>query len=118
MRPLFVPAVLTLFLSLGMIAFGQVPNRGPNRGAPTPQSDQDAQGQSDQVSLTGCLAKGPQANQYEITDRESHAKVAFPGPNQLDQYLNQIVRLTGKVVDDNGKKTFQPDSISRVSNSC
>ena len=118
MSRLFVSAVLTLFLSLGTVAFGQTPGRGPNRGAPSPQADRESPDQGTQVTLTGCLAKGSQANQYEITDKDSHEKVAFPGPNQLDQYVNQTVRLTGTMVDANGQKTFQPDRIARVSDSC
>jgi hypothetical protein len=70
-------------------------------------------------TLTGCLAKGAKANQYEIADQASKKKVAFPGPAQLDQFINQTVRLIGNLVDDgNGNKVFQPDSVSRVSASC
>ena len=122
MRTFLVPAVLTLFLSLSTIAVGQT----PGRGAPSPQARPSPQGQQDRqqdegerVILTGCLAKGAKANQYEIADQASKKKFAFPGPAQLDQFINQTVRLIGNVVDDGyGNKVFQPDSVSRVSDSC
>jgi hypothetical protein len=122
MRTLFAPAVLTVFLGLGMAAIGQ---QAPGQGAPPSQPGAQepraggAQDQGERVSLTGCLAKGTQSNQYEITDKSSHEKVAFPGPSQLDQYVNQTVTLTGTMMAaGNGQKIFRPDSINRISNSC
>lgn len=71
------------------------------------------------MTVTGCLAKGGQANQYQITDSSSHEKYSFPGPAQLDAYLNQTVKLTGSMQSGtNGEKVFRPESIAPVSSSC
>lgn len=121
MRTFFASAVFILSLGLAVTVFGQEPN--PGRKAPSPQNNEQQQapdqGHAQKVSLTGCLAKGTQTNQYVITDQASHQKVAFPGPSQLDQYVNQTVKITGNMVEDgNGRKVFQPDSLNPVSPSC
>lgn len=115
MRTLFASALFTMFLCFGVAAYGQE----PGQGTPSRQPKQREQSQAQKTSVTGCLAKGSEANQYTITDQQSHETVSFPGPAQLDKYVNQTVKLTGNMVDDgNGRKVFQPDSINAVSPSC
>lgn len=121
MKSLFLTTVTTVFLAFGMLAFGQ--QRPATPGAPpTPEAQAPAPGAqtpADTMTLTGCLSKGTEPNQYQITDQSSRQTVAFPGPNQLAQYVNQTVKLTGKMVDNGqGQKTFQPNSINPVSSSC
>lgn len=143
MKTLCTSAAFTLFLGLSVAAFGQAPNgrtpgqspgaQSPGAQAPGQTPDSQAPGtrpgqgpaadptasQGSTVSITGCLAKASSPNQYQITDQESHQKVTFPGPTQLDQFVNQTVRLTGKMVEsNNGTKQFQPNSISTISSSC
>jgi len=133
MRKPFLPALLTIFLSLGLAAFaqrqpGQAPQPQPGQAPPPSQQpgqspsqqerDRDA-GASQRVTLTGCLAKASAASQYTITDKDSHEKVTFPGPAQLDAYVNQTVKLMGSMeTKDTGEKVFRPESLSPVSPTC
>src|SRR5581483_1587655 len=92
----------------------QSPQQQPSQQQHTPdaQADRDAT-QGEKISVTGCLAKGSQANEYSITDNSSHEKSTFPGPAQLDNYVNQTVKLNGSVSSGaNGEKSFRPESIS------
>jgi hypothetical protein len=123
-------AFTVLVIGIGVSAYAQQPGRStpPQQGAPaqprTPGAQPDnpdaAQpGDVQKMSVTGCLAKGSQANQYVITDSSSHEKYTFPGPAQLDAYVNQTVKLTGSMQSGgNGEKTFRPESIAPVSSSC
>jgi hypothetical protein len=71
------------------------------------------------VSFTGCLTKGTAADEYVILDQESGQKVAFIGSSKLEKYLNQTVRLTGKIVAlPGGERAFQPETVDLVSPSC
>src|SRR5690348_4554303 len=103
MKRTFLRTLTFLALGLGLAAYAQQP--GPGRQPGTPPSQQrtpgtpDAQqpdspgaaAQAQRISVTGCLAKGGQANQYVITDTSSHEKYSFPGPAQLDRFVNQTV---------------------------
>jgi hypothetical protein len=119
-----------LIMSIGVATYAQQPGRNtpPPQGAPgqpgTPGAQPDnpdavPPGDVQKMSVTGCLAKGSQANQYAITDSSSHQKYTFPGPSQLDAYVNQTVKLTGSMQSGgNGEKVFRPESIAPVSSSC
>lgn len=120
-----------LVLGLGIATYAQQPGAGrsrqpdaqtPSQQQRTPDADRsapDAQpGDAQRVSVTGCLAKGSQANQYTITDSSSHEKYTFPGPAQLDAYVNQTVKLTGSMESKGSQKVFRPESIAPVSSSC
>ena len=133
MKRTFVPVITFLALGLGLATYAQQP--GPSRQAPPgqapgaqsqprgaqpgpPDADRSA-GQGERISVTGCLAKASQANQYTITDSSSHEKYTFPGPSQLDRYVNQTVKLTGSMESgDHGEKIFHPESLAPVSTSC
>jgi hypothetical protein len=114
-------AFTILVMGMGMAAYAQQPGTNPQRRGPTPSDPAqpgDAQN-AQKMTLTGCLAKGSQANQYEITDNSSREKYRFPGPVQLDAYVNQTVKLTGSMQSGtNGEKVFRPESISPVSSTC
>jgi len=136
MKRTFLPVLTFLVLGLGFATYAQQPGPGRRPGTPSQPGDTapgapsqrtpDAQApdspgasQADKVSVTGCLAKGTQANQYVITDSSSHEKYNFPGPAQLDRYVNQTVKLTGAMqAGDHGEKVFRPESIAPVSSSC
>ena len=119
-----------LVLSMGVvITYAQQPrSTPPDQGGPSQQRAPRAQpdepgaaqpGDAQKVSVTGCLSKGGQANQYVITDSSSHQKYNCPGPAQLDAYVNQTVKLTGSMQSGgNGEKVFRPESIAPVSSSC
>ncbi len=135
MKRSFLPALSFLVLGMGIATYAQQPGPtsprqpgaqpgqtapGQGRRAPGAQPDTpDAAADAQRVSVTGCLAKGSQANQYTITDSSSHEKYTFPGPSQLDRYVNQTVKLTGSMESgNNGDKVFRPESIAPVSSSC
>ncbi len=130
MKRTFVPAITFLVLGLGIATYAQQPGPGrrstPPGETPGAQSqpggaDREAPGatQGEQISVTGCLAKASQANQYTITDSSSHDKYTFSGPAQLDRYVNQTVKLTGSMESgDHGEKVFRPQSLAPVSSSC
>lgn len=106
---LFVSAFL--FLSVGALSYAQEP-------PPRPAQPQDPKSEVTPVKLTGCLTKGNQAQAYSITDETSGEKVMFSGPAKLDSYLNQVVEVRGEIVEDGGKKVFQPHAVKSVSASC
>lgn len=109
MKKTLASCFVALCLGFGAVAYAQ------NQNAPSQPSPQAQQ----KVTLTGCLAKGSDANQYTITDQDSHQKVMFPGPAQLDRYVNQVVKLTGSMmVRDNGDKVFRPETVASVASSC
>ncbi|HEY1240356.1 MAG TPA: hypothetical protein VGF16_07345 [Bryobacteraceae bacterium] len=129
MRRSLLPAFTFLLLGVGVASYAQrqpgsqpqqsQPGANPSQQrSPDSSADRDA-AQGERISVTGCLAKGSQANEYTITDSSSHEKYSFPGPAQLDNYVNQTVKLNGSVSSGaKGEKVFRPESISPVSNSC
>jgi len=98
--------VLLTGLVLGSIAYAQDPPTAP-KPSDVPKT-----------TVTGCLEKGTEAGQYTITDQKTNQKVPFPGPAQLDQYINQTVKLTGTMVAQGQDKVFRPESVSKVSATC
>jgi hypothetical protein len=102
---LLCSALFTVFLALGTTAYAQdQPQTAPPANAKT--------------SITGCLTKGASDGTYVITDQTSGDKVPFTGPAQLDQYVNQTVKLTGTISKEGSDKSFRPESISQVAPSC
>jgi hypothetical protein len=95
-------------LTVGSFVYGQEPTQ------PTQPKPSDAP----KVSVTGCLTKAGGAGTYLLADQKSGEKVTFNGPTQLDQYLNQTVKLTGTVVAQGGDKQFKPESINQVAPTC
>jgi hypothetical protein len=106
---LFPSMLLLTGLALGSVAYGQ----DPSQAAP-PQGPSDA----GKMTVTGCLTKGATAGQYTITDQKTGEKTPIAGPDQLDKYLNQTVKLTGTIASQGQEKVFKPDSISQVSATC
>jgi hypothetical protein len=94
---------------LGSAAYAQNP--------PLPPQTQD-QHETGGTTITGCLTKGANPGEYVITDSKSGEKTTFAGPDRLESYLNHTVQLTGKMMSTNDGKTFQPQSIKTVSNTC
>ena len=107
---LFSSVVLLTGLALGSVAYGQ----DPAQPTPPAQKPTDAP----KVIVTGCLMKGTEAAQYMITDQKTGEKVPFSGPSQLDNYLNQTVKLTGTVVAQGQEKVFKPESLNQVAATC
>lgn len=98
-----------LFLNVGAVSYAQEPP--PTR----PAQPQD---QGTPVTLKGCLTKGNQAQTYLVADETSGKKVMFAGAAKLDSYLNQSVEIKGAMVERDGEKSFQPQSIKTISASC
>jgi len=117
MKQTLIAACVSVLLSTGL-AYAQ-----SQKQQQQPQRDRDAPtqpaAQGEKVTLTGCLMKGTDANQYVITDKESKEKTTFPGPAQLDRFVDQTVKLMGTMmVSDKGDKVFRPESIASVAASC
>lgn len=106
---LFSSTLLLTGLALGSIAYGQDPSQ-----ATPPQSPSD----SGKMTVSGCLTKGAAAGQYTITDQKTGEKTPIAGPDQLDKYVNQTVKLTGTISSQGQEKVFKPESISQVSATC
>ena len=105
----FCSMVLLTGLALGNIAYGQ----SPSQDTP-PQKQSDAS----KVSVTGCLTKGTAAGLYTITDQKTGEKTPIAGPDQLEKYLNQTVKLTGTISGQGQDKVFRPESVDQVAASC
>jgi hypothetical protein len=99
---------LTLCTVLGTAAYAQRP--------PASQQPEDQQSQS--TTVTGCLTKGASTGEYIISDSKTGEKLTFAGPDRLESYVNHTVQLTGKMIMNGTEKSFQPQSIKTVSNSC
>ena len=106
---LFCSMVLLTGLVLGNIAYGQSPSQDP---PPQKQSD------GSKVSVTGCLTKGAAAGLYTITDQKTGEKTSIAGPDQLEKYLNQTVKLTGTVSGQGPDKVLKPEAVDQVAASC
>jgi hypothetical protein len=106
---LFCSIVLLTGLALGNIAYGQ----SPSQDTP-PQKQSDAS----KVSVTGCLTKGSAAGLYTITDQKTGEKTSIAGPDQLDKYLNQTVKLTGTISGQGPDKVLKPEAVDQVAASC
>ena len=106
---LFCSMVLLTGLALGNIAYGQ----SPSQDTP-PQKQSDAS----KVSVTGCLTKGAAAGLYTITDQKTGEKTSISGPDQLDKYLNQTVKLTGTISGQGPDKVLKPEAVDQVAASC
>ena len=70
------------------------------------------------TTVTGCLVKGTGDHAYVITDSKSGEKLNFAASNAIDQYLNQVVQLTGRMASRGGEKAFIPQTAKTVSPSC
>jgi hypothetical protein len=99
-------------LAVGAVAYAQ----DQSQTAPPQQKQQPSD--APKTSITGCLTKGATDGNYVIADQTSGEKVPFNGPSQLDQYVNQTVRLTGTVTGEGTGKVFRPEAIAQVSPSC
>jgi hypothetical protein len=106
---LFSSTLLLTGLVLGSIAYGQDPAQ-----TTPPQGPSD----TPKATVTGCLTKGASAGQYTITDQKTGDKTPIAGPEQLDKYINQTVKLTGTMGSQGQDKVFQPESITPVSATC
>ena len=100
-------ATLTLTMFLGAAAYAQ-------QTPPPPQDQQDTQS----TTVTGCLTKGTNTGEYAIKDSKTGQTLTFAGPDRLDSYVNHTVQLTGKMMASGNEKSFQPQSIKTVSNTC
>jgi hypothetical protein len=105
-------ALFAAVLTMGTAAYAQDQGKTP--------SSQEKRAPSDapKKSVTGCLTKGSSDGTYVVADQDSGKKVQFSAPAQLDQYVNQTVRLTGTVSGDGENQVFTPERISQVSPSC
>jgi len=108
----FVLPIAFSMIVMGSAAYAQDPQQRP------PQQQQQSQS-GDSATITGCLSKGQNTGEYTIKDSTSGETYTFNGPDRLDSYVNHTVSLTGKMMTGGtGEKSFQPQSIKTVSDSC
>jgi hypothetical protein len=100
-------------LTLGTAAYAQDQGKTPSQ-----HEKQATPSDAPKKSVTGCLTKGSSDGTYVVADQDSGKKVQFSAPAQLDQYVNQTVRLTGSVSGEGENQVFTPERISQVSPSC
>ena len=108
----FLTLTFLLCLSAGSSAFAQNPPQQP------PQPQERASHETPAVTLVGCLTKGASANEYVISDTKTGEKTSFSGSEKLEQYVNHTVQIAGKMSNKGAEKSFTPDSIKTVSDSC
>ena len=101
-------------LSIGAVGYAQQERQQPPAQQ---QEERQRQTESNPVTLTGCLTKGTQPEEYVLVDK-SGEKLTFGGSSKLDNYVNQTVELRGQVVESGGQKAFQPQAIKSISSSC
>jgi hypothetical protein len=119
MKKLFLPAIFSVLVGLGCVAYAQNPDQqAPPSQQQAPPSQQKQDDQAQKVSLVGCLTKGTGQGEYVIADQKSGEKVTFAAPDKIEKFLNQTVQLSGRVVNKGGDKVFQPESIASVSSTC
>jgi hypothetical protein len=113
MSRLFHRTIVFTFVGISIAVCVQ----GSGQETATPQQSEHNRDQK--VSLTGCLTKGAEANQYVITDQISREKVTFEAPAQFYRFVNTIVRVTGHTVTrNNQERVFQPQTLAPLSSSC
>jgi len=118
MKKLSTSAMFTVFIGLGIAAFAQNPNQRTPPSQPPSQSEQNEQADGQPMTLTGCLMKGQNPEEYAITDSKSGEKISFAAPDQLQRYVNQTVQIAGTVVTRGGAREFRPQSVKAISPSC
>ena len=111
-RLLLSTIVLTAF-ALGSEVWARAQEQGTSQQQPQAQQP-DAQ----PASITGCLTKGTNDNDYVIADQKSGEKTSFRASSALDKYVNQTITLTGKMLVMNGSRIFRPETATPVSDSC
>lgn len=120
MRKILLSTMMSVFLGLGSASYAQNPDQETpskqkrDRGGAQERDRSEAQ----EVSITGCLMKGSTSGEYTITDQKSGEKVSFTGSAKLDKYVNQTVKITGKMSGAGADKVFQPETLDPVSPSC
>lgn len=106
-----LPAAVAMFAGLGLAQ-----NAGQEKPSPPPAQEQRS---DTPKSVTGCLSKGTGTNQYVVADQKSGEKITFNGPETLDKYVKQTVKVNGRVTTgQNGEKAFQPESLQQVATTC
>jgi hypothetical protein len=110
--------MFTVFIGLGIAAMAQTPNQRTPPAQQPDQSQQNEQAGGQPMTLTGCLMKGTQPQEYAITDSKSGEKISFPAPDQLQTYVNQTVQLVGSVTMKGGQKAFHPESVKAIASTC
>jgi hypothetical protein len=113
-RLLLSTIVLTAF-AMGSEVYARAQEKGTSQEQQQPEAQQpDAQ----PASITGCLTKGTNDNEYMIADQKSGEKTSFRASSTLDKYVNQTITLTGKMIVMNGSRIFRRETATPVSNSC
>ncbi len=112
-RLLLSTAVLAAF-ALG----SDICARAQEQGAPPQSTPQAQQPDAQPASITGCLTKGANTNEYVIADQRSGERTSFRASSTLDKYVNQTITLTGKMIVMDGSKVFRPETATPVANSC
>ena len=124
MKRTLIASIAALFLVVASPGYAQDNSGRRQQGEQGRQGQEGQQGQQERnregsmVTIRGCLAKGSQPQTYMVTDDTSGQNVTFAGPARLDDYINQTVEVTGQYRDEGGQRTFMPQAMRAVSNSC
>lgn len=118
MKILSTSATFTVFIGLGIAALAQNPSQRTPPSQQPAQSEQNEQADGQPMTLTGCLSKGLNPDEYAIADNKSGEKLSFAAPDQLQRYVNQTVQISGTVMTRGGARSFRPESVKAISPSC
>ena len=85
-------------------------------GAGAFQADKPA---DKEATLTGCLSKGASAGQYVLAAEGQSDQVMITGGADLDKHAaNHTVKVTGTWDESAGQKQFRVSKIEHVADSC
>lgn len=103
----FLPTMFCALMLAGTTMFAQQESQPPNNSKNTQTA-----------TVTGCLTKSNTNGEYVLSEQNTGQKFTFNGPQQLDNYINHTVQMTGTMNHQNGEKQFQPRSVKTVSDTC
>ena len=104
-RILLSVAAIVMLFSLCAASYGQQPDQERDRMKNPP------------VTVTGCLDKGENPNEFVLTDSSSGTKMIVTGSPDLEKHAaKHIEKLTGTASEDN--KSFTVSKVEHVADSC
>jgi hypothetical protein len=104
-RTLLATATLAIFFALSGPFYAQQPDQERDRL------------KAKETTVTGCLVKADNPDQYVLTDSQTGSKMTVTGVPELETHAkNHTVRLTGTPTEDG--KGFRATKVQHVSDSC
>ena len=118
MKKTLLLTVFSACLGSGISGYAQSPSQEPAPPQPQQAQPQQQEDTGEPKTIVGCLIKGSGDHGYLITDKKSGEKLNFMASDKINQYLNQTVELSGRVMLKGGEKSFLPQTAKTVSPSC